>query len=83
MSTQDIVARILSDATAEADDIVKSAQAKAQKIAEEATVYAETARQEAETEARARVESILEKCSAKLIRAPPLPPRPLPHPSAG
>lgn len=64
MSTQDIVARIISDANAEADEIVKHAEARAKEIAGEATAYAETLRQQTEAEVKVREESVLEKRSA-------------------
>lgn len=64
MSTQDIVARIISDANAEADELIKTAENRAQKLATEATAYAEAVRQETERETEERTESILDKRSA-------------------
>ena len=59
MSTQDIVARIISDANAEADELIKTAENRAQKLATEATAYAEAVRKETERETEERTESIL------------------------
>ena len=64
MSTQDILARIISDANTEADEIVKSAENRAQALGAEASAYAENARLEAERLAQEKTESILEKRAA-------------------
>ena len=64
MSIQKVVERILSDAQAEATALISDAENKAAKRLADASAYAETARQEAETEMRARKESIFEKRAA-------------------
>ncbi len=64
MGTQDIVARIISDANAEADELIKTAENRARDIVAEATAYAENVRKETERETEARADSVLEKRSA-------------------
>ena len=64
MSAQDIVARILSDANAEADEIVKNAELGAQKIVGEATAYAERVREDTAREVDERAQSLMEKRAA-------------------
>ncbi|MBR2374869.1 MAG: hypothetical protein IKA88_01125 [Clostridia bacterium] len=68
MSTQLVVDRILSDAAAEAETIVKEAENKAQNLRAEASARAESAKIATETELQAKRESIFEKkrASARL-----------------
>lgn len=64
MSTQQIVERILSDATAEADAVVAAAEAKAAKILAEATARAEKNSSDAEIEIKQKRKNIFEKREA-------------------
>lgn len=64
MSMQKVVERILSDAESEACAIVAEAETKAAKLLADASARAETERKTAETEAKARRNSILEKRAA-------------------
>ena len=64
MSTQQIVERILSDATAEAQAIVEEAESKAASILADASIRAEQLQKTAEVEALAKRKSILEKRAA-------------------
>ncbi len=64
MSMQKVVERILSDAEAEARAIVEEAEAKAAKLLADASARAEAERKTAETEAKERRNSILEKRAA-------------------
>lgn len=64
MSTELVVERILCDAKAEADAIVKEAELKAEKILAEASARSEKLRIETEEETKAKCDFILEKKGA-------------------
>ncbi len=64
MSTELVVERILCDAKAEADAIVKEAENKAEKILADASARSEKLRMETEEETKAKCDSILEKRQA-------------------
>lgn len=64
MSTELVVERILCDAKAEADAIVKEAELKAEKILADASARSEKLRLETEEETKAKCASILEKKGA-------------------
>jgi V/A-type H+-transporting ATPase subunit E len=68
MSKQDIIDRILSDATSEADKIIADAKATAEKIIAEATLNAEAERLASKKIAEDRAKAILEgkRASARL-----------------
>ena len=61
MSTQSIIDKIISDAKAEAESIVQSAEDKASGIIEKANAQAEQIRKETEESVRAQTHSIKEK----------------------
>lgn len=64
MSTQSIIDKIISDAKAEAESIIQSAEEKARGIMEKASANAEELRKETETSVRAQTQSIQEKKEA-------------------
>lgn len=64
MSKEQVVERIISDATAEAQAIVQEAENKAAKLLADASARVKTAREETEKEMLAKRNSILEKRAA-------------------
>ncbi len=64
MGKQDIIERILSDAQAEADEIIEAAKAKAMRILADADAYAKKETAEAEQECQAFAKDVMEKKSA-------------------
>lgn len=64
MSKEAIVERILSDAGAEAEEIIKAAEEKAAAFVAEASVRAEKGRRDSESEVKKKAESIFERKAA-------------------